>query len=191
MLMRRYITIIIAGLMLALSACGAPSASTGAPAGNGAIQVQSAWARPVVVAGITATPPSSMSDEHAGHGAMMATSMAMDTMAGMDHAGGPTSAVYMTIVNTGSTADQLVNITTDVAEAAELHITIIENNVGQMRPVPAVDVPAKGQVELRSGSYHVMLIDVKRTLAPGDTVPLTLTFQNAGEIQVTAEVRES
>jgi uncharacterized repeat protein (TIGR01451 family) len=36
-----------------------------------------------------------------------------------------------------------------------------------------------------------MLIGVKQTLAPGDTVPLTLTFQNAGEVQVTAEVRES
>jgi hypothetical protein len=97
----------------------------------------------------------------------------------------------MTIVNTGSAADQLVKVTTEIADQVELHTTTIENNVAQMRPVTVVDVPANGQVELKPGSYHVMLIGVKQTLALGDTVPLTLTFQNAGEVQVTAEVRES
>lgn len=118
---------------------------------------------------------------------MMATGTAMDHSG---HGSGVTSAVYMQIVNNGSTPDQLVRATTDIADAVELHNTIIQDNVARMQPMTGIDVPANGQVEFKTGSFHVMLIDVKQTLKPGDSVPLTLTFQNAGEQQVMAQVRE-
>jgi copper(I)-binding protein len=115
---------------------------------------------------------------------------ATDTAMGDDMAqGGVTSAAYMTIVNRGA-ADQLLSVSTDVAEAAELHNVTTENNVAKMRPVQTLEVPANGRVEFRPGSYHVMLVGVKETLQPGDTVPLTLMFQHAGQIDVTAQVRE-
>ena len=59
-----------------------------------------------------------------------------------------------------------------------------------MQPVDSVPVPAGETVELKPGGYHVMLLDVQKELVPGDTIEVTLTFELAGEVTVTAEVRE-
>ena len=42
---------------------------------------------------------------------------------------------------------------------------------------------------LDPGGYHLMLIDLTEDLAPGSTVRLTLTFEDAGPVNVEAEVR--
>jgi copper(I)-binding protein len=59
-----------------------------------------------------------------------------------------------------------------------------------MQPVESIEVPADGSVALEPGGYHVMLLDVKKELVPGDTIEVTLTFERAGEVTVTADVRE-
>lgn len=59
-----------------------------------------------------------------------------------------------------------------------------------MRPVEGIDVPAGGQVVLEPGGYHVMILDLDAALVGGDELPVTLTFEKAGDIEVTAEVRE-
>lgn len=59
-----------------------------------------------------------------------------------------------------------------------------------MQPVDSIEVPADGSVALEPGGYHVMLLDVKKELVPGDTIEVTLTFERAGEVTVTADVRE-
>lgn len=184
---RRHMWVLVAVLGLTLAACGTPSVSGGALRNNGNITLQTAWARPVTIGDAAATTEAMDHSMHSDHAAMTATGTAMDGTTG---ASGVTGAAYMVIVNTGNAPDQLLKVATDVAGAAELHNVLMENNVAQMRPAPVVEVPAGGQVELRPGGSHVMLVDVKRTLQPGDVVPLTLTFQNAGEIQVNAEVRE-
>ena len=58
----------------------------------------------------------------------------------------------------------------------------------RMRAVPSLDIPAGRSVTLEPGSYHVMLVDLAHPLSVGDKVPLTLTFQNAGTIDVVAVV---
>jgi copper(I)-binding protein len=59
-----------------------------------------------------------------------------------------------------------------------------------MQPVESIPVPAGEKVELAPGGYHIMLLEVKKVLAVGDTIEVTLTFEKAGEITTTAEVRE-
>lgn len=59
-----------------------------------------------------------------------------------------------------------------------------------MRPVEAIDLPAGEAVALEPGGLHIMLIDLVEPLEVGDEVDLTLTFEEAGEQPVTAEVRE-
>jgi copper(I)-binding protein len=59
-----------------------------------------------------------------------------------------------------------------------------------MKPVTSIEIPAGETVELKPGGYHIMLLDVKKVLAVGDTIEVTLTFEKAGEVQATAEVRE-
>lgn len=100
------------------------------------------------------------------------------------------SAAYLTIVNKGSEADQLVSANSDVAKAVELHNVKMENDVMKMFQVPAIDVPANGKAELKQGSFHIMLIGIKRDLKVGEKVTLTLNFQKAGSVTFDAEVRE-
>jgi copper(I)-binding protein len=60
-----------------------------------------------------------------------------------------------------------------------------------MRPIDSLTLPAGEEVALEPGGYHIMLIDLAEPIEEGDTVPVTLTFENAGEIEVEAEARES
>jgi copper(I)-binding protein len=101
------------------------------------------------------------------------------------------SAVYMTIVN-GATPDRLLKAQTEVASAAELHTVEMKDGMMQMHPVEGgIAVPANGQVELKPGGFHVMLIGLKQELKPGMTISLALTFEKAGVKQVTADVRSA
>jgi periplasmic copper chaperone A len=48
---------------------------------------------------------------------------------------------------------------------------------------------ASGSVVLKPGSYHVMMIGLKKPLTVGEKIPLTLTFEKAGNISVTVPVQ--
>ena len=43
-------------------------------------------------------------------------------------------------------------------------------------------------MELRPGSYHVMLMDLKQPLKEGESVPVTLTFRDASGKKTSVEV---
>ena len=60
-----------------------------------------------------------------------------------------------------------------------------------MRPIARLEIPAGGTVELMPGGYHIMLIDLNQELKVGDKIEVTLKFEKAGDVKVTAEVRES
>ncbi len=55
-------------------------------------------------------------------------------------------------------------------------------------PLRTIDVPAGAKVALQPGGLHVMLLDLKQPLAVGEKIPLTLTFERAGTIEVTVNV---
>jgi copper(I)-binding protein len=98
-------------------------------------------------------------------------------------------AVYMTLVNEGGSPDVLVGAETDVAEVVELHESKMEGDVMKMSRVPDIQVPVGGSAKLEPGGFHLMLIDLKRELTPGDTITLTLQFEKSGTITIEAEVR--
>lgn len=102
---------------------------------------------------------------------------------------GRVGAGFLTLRNGGSAPDRLVSARAEVAQRVELHTHLHENGVMRMRPVPAIEVPAGGQVMLQPGGFHLMLIDLKQALNRGDRVPVTLVFERAGEVQVTLEVQ--
>jgi protein SCO1/2 len=103
------------------------------------------------------------------------------------HAGG-TSGAYLTIVNAGAQADALVGAQSPLAESAEVHETRMAGAVMQMQPVVRVEVSAGGQLELKPGGYHIMLMGLKRALAVGDRVPIILQFERGGAVQIEATV---
>jgi copper(I)-binding protein len=59
-----------------------------------------------------------------------------------------------------------------------------------MQKIDRLEIPAGGSVELKPGSYHLMLIGPTQELTVGDTIEMTLDFEKAGPVKVTAEVRE-
>ena len=79
---------------------------------------------------------------------------------------------------TAKTATRLVGASSPVAGVAEVHEMKMDGDVMRMRAVPALDLPAGKTVELKSGGYHVMLLDLKQDLPKGSTVPLTLLFKD-------------
>jgi len=107
---------------------------------------------------------------------------------GMGRAG----AVYLEITGAPNEADALIRAASPAAETVEIHETSMgaDGSMG-MRPVGRIEIPAGGTVTLEPGGLHIMLIDLTGELTAGSTIDLTLTFENAGEIAVTAEVRVS
>ena len=97
-------------------------------------------------------------------------------------------AAYMTLTNIGKQADRLVSASTEAAGITELHTHLNENGVMKMRQVNDIRVEAGSTVKLQPGGLHVMLIKLKQPLKEGDSVPLTLRFEKAGEVKVDIKV---
>lgn len=76
-----------------------------------------------------------------------------------------------------------------VAGVVELHTMKMEEGVMRMRAVPRIELPAGQAVKLAPGGYHVMLLDLKRELKPGDTVPITLTVEGRDKAKSSLEVK--
>ena len=102
---------------------------------------------------------------------------------------GSTGAAYLTVKNAGDAEDRLLAVSTPAAAKAEIHTTTMDGNVMKMRPVDAVPVAAHGTAELKPGGLHVMLMELKAPLKQGDTIPLTLKFEKAGDVPVTVAVQ--
>jgi periplasmic copper chaperone A len=113
----------------------------------------------------------------------------MSGSGGMENKSGSNSAAYLVIQNNSSQPDRLLNAYSELALSTEIHVSEDNNGVMSMRPVDGVDVPARGKVELKPGSYHIMLVNISRDLIPGEILKLTLEFQSAGKIEVQADVR--
>jgi periplasmic copper chaperone A len=102
--------------------------------------------------------------------------------------GARTGGAYFTVRNNGTQPDRLVRVASPAAQSVELHSMTMDGNLMKMRAVPALDIPAGVTVTLGSGGYHVMLVNLAHPLTVGSNVPLTLTFERAGSIDVSAPV---
>ena len=102
------------------------------------------------------------------------------------------SAAYMSITNNGDEDVTLVGGSTDAAESVEIHETVVEDDVASMVEMEDGIVVAAGEtVVLEPGGLHVMLIDITDELEEGDTVELTLSFDNDEELTVEIPVQVS
>ena len=99
------------------------------------------------------------------------------------------SGAFMQI--TSARGGRLVASESPVAGVVEIHEMVMDGNVMKMRAIPGLDLPAGKAVELKPGGYHVMLMDLKRGLAPGETIPITLVIETAGGQRERLEVKTS
>ncbi|MGI9418729.1 MAG: copper chaperone PCu(A)C [Geminicoccaceae bacterium] len=96
----------------------------------------------------------------------------------------PNSTAYMTLMAHGDAADRLIAVSTPLAERAELHGHVMDGDIARMRPVEAIGIAPEEPAVLEPGGLHVMLMGLTDKLEEGGALPLTLTFENAGEITV-------
>lgn len=101
------------------------------------------------------------------------------------------SAAYMMLSNGLAQDVEIVGASSDVANAVEVHLSTMENGVMKMQKQESVLLPAGQMLELKPGSYHVMLIGLKRELKVGEEITVTLHFKNHDDITLTVPVKDA
>ena len=92
-------------------------------------------------------------------------------------AGQKATGAFMKI--TAKENSKLLGVSSPVAGLAEIHEMKMEKDVMKMGAISSLDLPAGKAIELKPGSYHLMLMDLKASVDKGAKVPLTLRFQDA------------
>lgn len=102
---------------------------------------------------------------------------------------GGNAAAYFVVRNDGDAADRLIAVSSPLA-MAEMHESVMaDDGTMTMNPVDGVDIPAGSSVAFERGGLHIMFMGVAEPPAVGDTIALTLVFQNAGEVTLDVPVR--
>ncbi len=156
-------------LLVGVSACAAPGPT---------MTVRDAWARAASTQDKTFTGAAMGEGHNAMHAAAMSEGMS-------------SSAVYLTLVNTGNSDDVLLGVSSDAAAIVAMHTVETQNGEKKMQHLSQITVPAQSEVQLKPGSFHIMLVDLKRDLQQGETIDVTLVFQKAGVVNVKAQVRNA
>ena len=98
------------------------------------------------------------------------------------------AAAYLTFTNNTKQEDTLVAVASDLAARAEVHETMGEGEMRHMMATPFLVLPAQSEVKLAPDRMHIMLSQLRRKFAAGDTVKLYLSLSRAGPVEVRAPV---
>lgn len=99
--------------------------------------------------------------------------------------GQPVGGGYLTIHNGGSTADTLISVSSPAAAKVELHEMTMKDNIMRMRELKdGIVIAAGATVTLSPNTLHMMFKQVKVPFKQGGTVPVTLTFEKAGAVDL-------
>lgn len=98
------------------------------------------------------------------------------------------TAFYCTIVNKGDQADTLYRITSNISDDIQLHETYMKDDLIGMRPVTNIVIPPHDSTQLKPGSFHIMIMNLKEKADENDLKKLILFFRKSGKIEVKADV---
>jgi len=93
-------------------------------------------------------------------------------------------AAYLTIANMGQETDRLIEVKSDLAKRTEVHNHLMEDGVMKMRHIKAVEVSPGTPTILQPGGLHIMFMGLNRPFVEGETLPMTLVFEKAGEVDI-------
>jgi periplasmic copper chaperone A len=98
---------------------------------------------------------------------------------------------YVTLRNTGDKPVVLLRAASPDYGSTMLHETRNKDGVSEMVNVDKITVPAHGSIAFGPGGYHIMLLQAKKQIKPGDKVPITLQFEGGDKLPVNFEVRNA
>ena len=101
--------------------------------------------------------------------------------------GQTTGVAFLRLDNHGED-DRLLAVSSPVSGRVEIHTHLNEDGVMKMRRVDGVDLPHGKAVELKPGSYHIMLFESEMQI--GDEAVLTLDFEKADDLTVVAPIQQ-
>ena len=97
----------------------------------------------------------------------------------------PVGGGFLTIENTGDTDDRLVSVAATVSGAVQLHEMAMQGDVMKMRELPdGITIPAGETITLAPGGLHIMFMGLTQPFTEGQTVAVTLTFEQAGSVDM-------
>ncbi len=103
---------------------------------------------------------------------------------------GLVSAAYLVIVNRDTAPVTFLGASSPMAESVSLHETMEMAGMVHMMPLDSAQViAANDSLVLAEGGKHLMVTGLRRKVAPGDSLPLTLSFADNKTIVLTAVVR--
>ena len=95
----------------------------------------------------------------------------------------PVAGGFVTIMNMGDTDDTLIAATTDIAGTTEIHTMEMDGDIMRMSELEdGLPIPAGETVVLQPGGFHLMFMQLNTALVEGDTISVTLTFEDAGDV---------
>ena len=101
---------------------------------------------------------------------------------------GQPGGAYLTVVNNTDQDDRMIAVASSRAGRTMMHDNVHVDGVVRMVMMENVAIPAGGRVAFVPGGKHIMLFGLDAPLQAGQEVPLTLTFEHAGDIAITATV---
>ena len=104
--------------------------------------------------------------------------------------GARTGAAYMTLINSGTSGDRLLGATTPLADKVQFHKETEDNGVSRMRQVQSMELKSGAKIIFKPRELHMMIVGLKQPLTEGQTFPLTLQFEKAGNIEVTVPIEK-
>lgn len=101
------------------------------------------------------------------------------------------AAGYMTLRNGSGISQRLTGASSPDYLNVMLHRSVRKNGVEHMIKPGGIDIAPRSSVSLAPGGYHLMLMDAKHPIAPGDSVMLHLSFASGDGIDVRAAVKSA
>lgn len=86
-------------------------------------------------------------------------------------------------ITAGAHGARLVGARSTAAGVTEVHEMKLVDNIARMSRVEGVNVGPGQVLELKPGSYHIMLMELKAPVAVGEAVDLELVFERDGHQQ--------
>ncbi|MBY5582428.1 copper chaperone PCu(A)C [Rhizobium leguminosarum] len=103
--------------------------------------------------------------------------------------GQPVGGGFFTVKNNSQADDRLVSVSSPAAGEVQIHEMVTKDNVMRMRQLKdGIAIAAGETVKLEPGNLHLMFQKVKSPFKQGDTVPVTLTFEKAGKVDLVLQV---
>lgn len=160
-------------LAVAMTACGADDEGTDTAAGTGTSAVETATDT------ATDTADADTGDQLVEYedGWVKATDTEM-------------TGVFGTIVNAGDEDLHLTGVSSETGGHQELHETVPGGGGMMMREKEdGFVIPAGGELELKPGGNHIMLMDLDEPITTGQEITLTLEFEGGQTQDVTVSAR--